>query len=50
VGAVSDILVAGGRADIAAQVRRFVAQMPPPATDREAIAAALRGPACAVII
>jgi Relaxase/Mobilisation nuclease domain len=41
--AVSDILVADGRAELAAQVRRFVAQMPPPRTDRELIAQTLRG-------
>jgi hypothetical protein len=40
--AVSDILVAEGRLDLAAQVRRFSAQMPPPWTDRESIAEALR--------
>jgi hypothetical protein len=39
--AVSDILVAEGRAELAAQVRRFVARMPPPTTDREAIAEGL---------
>jgi predicted transcriptional regulator len=41
--AVSDILVAEGRAELAEQVRRFSAQMPPPRTDRESIAEALRG-------
>jgi transposase-like protein len=41
--AVSDILVAEGRPEVAAQVRRFLAQMPPPRTDRESIAEALRG-------
>ena len=40
--AVSDILVAEGRPELAAQARRFSAQMPPPLTDRESIAAALR--------
>ena len=40
--AVSDILVAEGRPELAAQVRRFSAQMPPPWTDRESIAEALR--------
>jgi hypothetical protein len=40
--AVSDILVAEGRPDLAAQVRRFSAQMPLPRTDRESIAEALR--------
>jgi predicted transcriptional regulator len=40
--AVSDILVAEGRSELAAQVRRFSAQMPPPWTDRESIAEALR--------
>jgi hypothetical protein len=42
-GAVSAILVAEGRAELAAQVRRFAAQMPAAITDREAIAKALRG-------
>jgi hypothetical protein len=40
--AASDILVAEGRPELAAQVRRFSDQMPPPWTDREAIAKALR--------
>jgi sirohydrochlorin ferrochelatase len=40
--AVSDILVAEGRPKLAAQVRRFSAQMSPPRTDREAIAEALQ--------
>jgi hypothetical protein len=40
--AVSDILVAEGRPELAAQVRRFSAQMRPPWTEREAIAEALR--------
>jgi hypothetical protein len=40
--AISDILVAEGRPELAAQVRRFSAQMPPPWTDREAIAETLR--------
>jgi predicted transcriptional regulator len=40
--AVNDILVAEGRTELAAQVRRFSAQMPPPWTDRESIAEALR--------
>jgi hypothetical protein len=40
--AVSDILVADGRPELAAQVRRFSAQMSPPWTDRESIAQALR--------
>ena len=40
--AVSDILVAEGRPDFASQIRQFSAQMPPPWTDREAIAQALR--------
>jgi hypothetical protein len=40
--AVSDILVAEGRPKLAAQVRQFSAQMPPPWTDRESIAEALR--------
>ena len=40
--AVSDILVAEGRPELAAEVRRFSAQMPPPWTDRESIGEALR--------
>jgi hypothetical protein len=40
--AVSDILVAEGWPELAAQARRFSAEMPPPWTDREAIAQALR--------
>jgi predicted transcriptional regulator len=40
--AVSDILLAEGRPELAAQVRRFSAAMPPPWTDRESIAEALR--------
>jgi hypothetical protein len=40
--AVSDVLVAEGRPELASQVRRFSAQMPPPWTDRESIAQALR--------
>jgi len=40
--AVSDILVAEGRPELAAQARRFSAQMPPPWTDRESIAETLR--------
>jgi hypothetical protein len=40
--AVSDILVAEGRSELAAEVTRFSAQMPPPRTDRESIAQALR--------
>ncbi len=39
--AVSDILVAEGRPELAAQVKRFSGQMPPPWTDREAIAEVL---------
>jgi Relaxase/Mobilisation nuclease domain len=39
--AISDILVAEGRPELAAQVRRFSAQMPQPWTDRELIAQAL---------
>jgi hypothetical protein len=39
---VSDILVAEGRPELAAQARRFSAQMPPPRTDRELIAEALQ--------
>ena len=40
--AVSDILVSERRPELAAQVRRFSAQLPPPLTDRESIAEALR--------
>ena len=40
--AVSDILVAEGRQEVAAEVRRFAARMPPPWTDRESIAEGLR--------
>lgn len=40
--AVSDILLAEGRPELASQARRFSAQMPPPWTDRESIAQALR--------
>jgi hypothetical protein len=40
--ALSDILVAEGRPELASQVRRFSAQMPPPYTDRQYIAEALR--------
>jgi hypothetical protein len=36
--AVSEILVAEGQPELAAQVRAFAASMPPPRTDREAIA------------
>jgi hypothetical protein len=42
--AVSDILVVEGRPELAGLVRRFSAQMPPPWTDRESIAEALRRP------
>ena len=40
--AVSDILIAEGQHELAAQVRRFSAQMRRPLTDRETIAEALR--------
>ena len=40
--AVGDILAAEGRPELAAQVRRFSAQMPPTWTDRERTAEALR--------
>jgi hypothetical protein len=40
--AISDILVAEGRPELAAQVRRFSAHMPSLRTDRELIAEALR--------
>jgi hypothetical protein len=38
--AVSDILVREGQPELAAQVRRFVDQMPPPVTEKEQVAAA----------
>jgi hypothetical protein len=41
--AVSDILVAQGQAELARQIKRFVAEMPPPTADHEAIAQALSG-------
>jgi hypothetical protein len=40
--AVSDILAAEGRAELAHQVWRFAAEMPPPKTERELIAEDLR--------
>ena len=40
--AVSDILIAEGRSELAAQVRRFSEQMPPPQTELESMAGALR--------
>jgi hypothetical protein len=40
--AINDILIAEGRPELAAQVRRFSAYMPSPRTDRELIAEALR--------
>ena len=40
--AVSELLVAQGRPELAAEVVRFVAQMPRPRTDREQIAESLR--------
>jgi hypothetical protein len=40
--AISDILVATGRPELAAEVRRFSAQMPPPCTDRELVVEAIR--------
>jgi Relaxase/Mobilisation nuclease domain len=40
--AVSDILMAEGQSELAAQVRRFSAQMPPPLTDNDSIAEDLR--------
>jgi len=39
--ATSDILIAQGQPELAAHVKRFVAQMPPPRTKRELIAAEL---------
>ena len=39
---VSTVLMAEGRPELAAEVTRFAAQMPPPRTDREQIADALR--------
>jgi hypothetical protein len=41
--AVSDILAAEGRVELARQVWRFAAEMPPPKTERELIAEDLRG-------
>jgi hypothetical protein len=40
--AVSELLTAEGRPELAAEVTRFAAQMPPPRTDREQIAESLR--------
>lgn len=40
--AVSELLIAEGRPELAAEVARFAAQIPPPRTDREQIADALR--------
>ena len=40
--AVSELLMAEGRPELAAEVTRFAAQMPPPRTDQEQIADALR--------
>jgi predicted transcriptional regulator len=40
--AASDILVTEGRTELAAQVKQFAAEMPPPITERELIADALR--------
>jgi len=40
--ATSAILTAQGRSDLAVQVEQFVAQMPPPRTENEALKAALR--------
>jgi hypothetical protein len=40
--AISEILVAEGRGELATQVRRFAAEMPPPMTERELIAEELR--------
>src|SRR5205823_3106135 len=37
----SDILLAQGQLELAAQVRRFMDQMPPPKTEKEFIAATL---------
>jgi Relaxase/Mobilisation nuclease domain len=39
--AASDILIARGYPELAAQIHRFLVEFPPPRTDREAIAAAL---------
>jgi hypothetical protein len=41
--ALGDILAAEGRVELAHQVWRFAAQMPPPKTERELIAEGLRG-------
>jgi hypothetical protein len=40
--AVSELLIAEGRPELAAEVTRFAAQLPPPRTDKEQIADALR--------
>jgi hypothetical protein len=40
--ATSDILLAQGRPELAARVRRFMEQMPPPRTDSELVAEGLR--------
>jgi hypothetical protein len=39
--ATSDILIAKGQLELAEQINHFLAQMPPPQTEREAIASAL---------
>jgi hypothetical protein len=41
--AVSDILVNEGRLELASDVRHFASQLPPPRTEKEQIAAVLRG-------
>jgi Relaxase/Mobilisation nuclease domain len=41
--AASDLFFAGGDPDFARQIRKFVAHMPPPRTDREQVAAELTG-------
>ena len=41
--AASDILIGEGYTELAERVRRFAEHMPPPQTEREWIAASLRG-------
>jgi Relaxase/Mobilisation nuclease domain len=41
--AASDLFFDGGDPNLARQIRKFVAQMPPPRTDREQVAAELTG-------
>jgi hypothetical protein len=41
---VSDILISEGQPELAAQVRRFAGQMPPPRTEKESLAIELQNP------